>query len=1321
MRLRGIQPTDEMLSLRAGEIGLADFLSIRSTSLSGGNKRKLSVAIALCADPKVLVLDEPTSSMDPHSRRAVWQLLRQKRKGRVTLFTSHFMDESEVLSDRIAVLKKGKLQCVGSAGFLKQRFGLGYNLTVVSNSSEQVFQLNSLVKSVIPGTSQLRQSGKESVFRIPRGEERKLPALCDAMDTARDFVSAYGVQNSSLEEVFLRLAESEDFDEERQESQEGNSDKLSKGDEETAFASVDHDSAGKSGGVADMPDEENKLQEILKNSSPLSSSQQIGLLYWKRVVTQRRDRCGFVFLVVVPTIVIAMVLAVLTINPRFVGPGIELTPDLYSVVVGEASETGVIFGGDSNFSDFEFLSNSLSDQYPFMQFERIPNSTSTDISQFLLENIAEQDFPPRFGSFVQNDEIRLRVNINWDRLSQEIEDLLPEPFVDLLLLFQTVNESADSSSDPEINGAVNNTLADATVLLQTLQSEACDSEFLEQLNTFVPSLVSSSNLIAQDTIRQSMNDTVDLNPTETTPELDQFLANLPLPIVNNSLLEELTVSFEDMNTTEAQLDFALIATESLSNSFLESFFSNNNEVENAAESICSTWSSLSGPLSGATISTSDEDISNVSGTFDEFLEAVPMTGVDELIVSFPSNMSILHNSSSPHAVAAFNQAYVNFLHTSTCNASSGSNIITVNQPLPLTSPQEAEILVILSILASLFLLIPLGYVPGAFLPYIVRERRSKCKHLQLCSGVSVTSYWIATYAFDMTLFFLLTVLVMIVFLCYGAKSAEVFVGDVESFFATTTVLLGYGSSIIPFTYLIGRTSTNPSSAQVAAYGVLFITGFVAVNAYFIMDSISTTKAVAAALLPLFRMWPGFNLGEAFINLSIAFFERKVIQLSDGANRPFDWDVCGKTITLLFGLAPVYFLLLLLLEFSGDGGSGGWLGQQLRSLRYLVSNYRLRNLTVGEGEVGIDEDVLAEKEAISASKFPLTATPVLIQNLWKVFPPPFGFTRRNPRFAVKDLSLAVQQGEVLGLLGENGAGKTTTLSMLTNDIDPTIGQAFVCGNNVATDVAAARKRIGLCPQVDPLLDMMTCRETLKMFARLRGIPRAAINDVVETLLVRLTLTPHADKVSSSLSGGNKRKLSLGVASLVGNGGVLLIDEASSGLDPLARRKLWDLIQSLSADRSAIITTHSMEEAEALCSRVGIMAHGRLVAINSVQRLKSRFMDGYTVSMNLASDTAEGIIDAIVSSVLTSVLPGSKVAERHGPFLTFEVPRISDVGLGTCFQRLEELQQNEACVLGYSVSQCSLEQVFIKLVKEADAIEFGHDGEGGSAVVDEEAQL
>jgi ATP-binding cassette subfamily A (ABC1) protein 3 len=314
-----------------------------------------------------------------------------------------------------------------------------------------------------------------------------------------------------------------------------------------------------------------------------------------------------------------------------------------------------------------------------------------------------------------------------------------------------------------------------------------------------------------------------------------------------------------------------------------------------------------------------------------------------------------------------------------------------------------------------------------------------------------------------------------------------------------------------------------------------------------------------------------------------------------------------------------------------------------------------------------------------------------------------------------LTTCVKEGETLGLLGANGAGKTTTLGVLTGDIAATGGQAFVASHDISGvvpgGVAAARKNIGFCPQTDPLLDLMTGRETLTMFAKLRGIPNVKVAEVVDILIDRLTLRPHADKNADSYSGGNKRKLSLGIAALVGDGGVLLVDECSSGLDPLARKKLWGLIEQLSLKRSVILTTHSMEEAEALCTRIGIMSRGRLVAIGSVQHLKTKYLDGYTIDINCSSNTPEHIVSATIADVLETVVPGSRLSEHHGRFLKFDVPRVSALGLGTTFKRLQELKASGDFVENYSISQCSLEQVFIKLVNEHDhAPEAKNENEG-----------
>ena len=229
--------------------------------------------------------------------------------------------------------------------------------------------------------------------------------------------------------------------------------------------------------------------------------------------------------------------------------------------------------------------------------------------------------------------------------------------------------------------------------------------------------------------------------------------------------------------------------------------------------------------------------------------------------------------------------------------------------------------------------------------------------------------------------------------------------------------------------------------------------------------------------------------------------------------------------------------------------------------------------------------------------------------------------------------------------------------------------------------------------------MTGRETLTMFARLRGVPSSNVSGLVNELLEQLTLTPHADKVTKAYSGGNKRKLSLGLA-LIGDPSVLMIDESSSGLDPLAKRRMWDLIEQAARSRSVILTTHSMQEAESLCTRVAIMVKGQFVCLGSVQHLKNKYMDGYSIDVFCKNSASEDTVNQVETEVLYA-LPGCSVSERYGRFLRFEVANVSCLGLGACFRRLQELKNSPNLQIeNYAVSQSSLEQIFVKLVSNKD---------------------
>ena len=206
------------------------------------------------------------------------------------------------------------------------------------------------------------------------------------------------------------------------------------------------------------------------------------------------------------------------------------------------------------------------------------------------------------------------------------------------------------------------------------------------------------------------------------------------------------------------------------------------------------------------------------------------------------------------------------------------------------------------------------------------------------------------------------------------------------------------------------------------------------------------------------------------------------------------------------------------------------------------------------------------------------------------------------------------------------------TMISGENAPTKGTAVLCGMDMMKEPVKVRRLLGMCPQSHALLDLLTVREHLELFGRIKGVPPADLNDVIEYRMEDMGIKQYEHKKAQSLSGGNKRKLSVAQA-LIGNPPLVLMDEPSTGMDPVSRRALWDIISMVSAKRkecTIIITTHSMEEAEALCTKVGIMVGGRLRCFGTIQDLKSKFGHGYTLNTKFC-EPSDDEVDGVLASL------------------------------------------------------------------------------------------
>ena len=205
-------------------------------------------------------------------------------------------------------------------------------------------------------------------------------------------------------------------------------------------------------------------------------------------------------------------------------------------------------------------------------------------------------------------------------------------------------------------------------------------------------------------------------------------------------------------------------------------------------------------------------------------------------------------------------------------------------------------------------------------------------------------------------------------------------------------------------------------------------------------------------------------------------------------------------------------------------------------------------------------------------------------------------------AVDKLNLQIHQGELFSLLGVNGAGKTTTIKMLTCLSEPTCGEAFINGYSITKNTNKIKEFIGVSPQETAVAPNLTVKENLELICGIYGFSKEKTNQRIEELTNQFSLKDILKRKAGKLSGGWQRRVSIAMA-LISEPQILFLDEPTLGLDVLARHELWETIQSLKGQITIILTTHYMEEAEALSDRIGIMKDGQLLSIGSVEELKT----------------------------------------------------------------------------------------------------------------------
>lgn len=1057
-------------------IGLTDKRQTQARALSGGMKRKLSVGIALIGGSKVVMLDEPTSGMDPSARRFTWDLLQQHKEGRTILLTTHFMDEADILGDRIAIMAEGNVKCCGSSLFLKNKYGVGYHMVIVKEPSCDVPKVTGVVTSHVPTATVESNIGAELSFILPSEATGNFENLFLELETRRKElgIASYGASVTTMEEVFLKVGEEMDS---------SLSDKLQQNSKGTPSAN----------GVL----ESTALPVPSEKSSVLA-------------------RMG---------------------------------------TFGTSSASYGTFGDYNNYNHTSGF-RLFRQRWYAMFVKRLLHSKRHKlaiISQLLL--------PLVYTLFA-------------------------------LISAKTIPQPTDS---PPLALSTHNFL-----------------------NNYVPYYCVNSTCNLADNYTTQWPGGSKTKPVNVKVDMGQYLLDEPKKIGVGPF--------------------------------------------NKRDLIAATFKK-------------QEDKVNVTAWF---------------------------NNQAYHSIAVSLAAADNAI----LRATLGSNysLTTVNHPLPRTAKESANDLQRngLGFNVAINILFGMAFLASSFVVFLVQERSNKAKHVQFVSGVDPFSYWDSAYTWDLINFLLPTLSIMIL---VAAFDVPAYTGPRIGYLFLLLML--YGWAIIPLMYLFSFVFRTASTAYVVLTMFNVITGLATLLTVFILSIPGLNLLdVADALKWVFLVLPNYCLGQGISDifnnynalyyvdqfcrsyakfLPLAKCEKTAKELI-GSELQFQtnylaWDNPGIGRYLLFLALEgiVFYSLVLLIEY-------GALGACARFFRRIRTPFAFVNVSE-DSHLADDDDVLEEKERV------LRCTDkddvLVIKELTKVF---YGNGRRSPLVAVDSLSLGVPMNECFGLLGINGAGKTTTFRMLTGDETMTSGTALVEGFDIRTNMNKVRQRIGYCPQFDALIDQMTGREILYMYARLRGVPEVMIPDVVDNLIQSLLLGDHADKLAGSYSGGNKRKLSTAI-SLVGDPPVVFLDEPTTGMDPVARRLLWDALSRVRADgRCIVITSHSMEECEALCTRLAIMVNGRFKCLGSPQHLKTKFGEGYTLLARVASGTSD---TGPLKQFIEGTFPGSVLKDEHQGMIHYHI-RDTNVSWAQLFGTIERIKLNYN-IEDYSVSQTTLEQVFLNFAR------------------------
>ena len=1134
-----------------------------------------------------------------------------------------------MLGDRIAILTQGVLRSCGSSLFLKNKFGVGYYLTMVKTASFDKTRVTQTIHNYLPNAFVNHDMNTEISYIIPSYDTGRFAQLFELFENnSRELgIESYGISHTTMEDVFRKVSDSVNTDNDASFSNGNNREglQLTSIPQRIPRGSLTHSQEP----IIEMNQNSIEINRKTPNNKHYSHMklnhgvmlwfQQLWAMIIKKGLYSFR-RYGFIILqIILPLFFTLLGLTLIKFNNRTPGqdPSIRLTVDR-------------TFPNSDRVSMFHMkvpgITQSLLNDFTLHHI-----SNFSQLNSFAMENDILNGYTDILNSVQNYNQTGRCCNYEFQMLDEFCAHRIARDFkkVDLC------------ETNP--NFGYRNCIG----CLQCLSSDTCPKPPPIGYDPTQPKDISgmSSGPLAVDTVY-----------------IDEYL------------LREMS-----KNVYEFYSDYLLGIT-------------TNKMDPPPYEEKCLCCSEK------ATIGNNITDNSSIC-KIDEYLNDYCVNpGIGVLYPNTtvrPERVTLWYNNQAYHTTATGLSVLHNYIFYNAW-MQSGLNgippeIVIKNHPLPRIGVFNTYPDLTTGFSLAVFLTFGLSFLTSSFIIFPLQEKSNRSKFLQFVSGLSPLAYWIGIFLWDLVITLISCTLVFIPFPCF----------DIPAFSGTNLLiifllLISYGFGSLTMMYFFSFLFKSSLFAFALSLLLLFFSYQILNIIVIILRFVANDVATADLLSLIFSVFPNYSFANGInqmYNNSIYLESCQQNKLSIDQCRQAGFEVSENLFTfekpgvLIYIIVPIamgvlFFALTLLIE-----------SLKLDKLFLELFFHRKGKYCEIKNE---DHDIAMERNRISKPETKPEA--VFIQNLSKVYPGNV-LRRRKAKLAVNQICLGIAYGECFGLLGVNGAGKTTTFEMLAGNLRCTSGTALLAGFDIRKNLRKVRQNVGYCPQFDALQTYMSGKQLLSMYARIRGVPSSKLNELVQLEIERMGLEQYASVQCQKYSGGNKRKLSA-ACSLIGNAPILLLDEPTTGMDPNFRRFFWGVLENLIQEgRCIVLSSHSMEECEALCTNLAIMVNGEFKCLGSTQHLKNKFGDEYTLSIRFRSSGEQDELKSINSNIqqfIAATFQGAKLVEVHSSLLEYRLSS-KDTLCSAIFKELEG-NKDRLGILDYGVSQTTLDQVFVNFAKK-----------------------